>query len=172
MAVFTRLQNIKHAHFATPLLLSAGVLLCIGISLGFYYEDNQVVLVNLLYYAQPNEMLITEWMNDIDFLLVPFWAVLAQKIKTFPFYAVWQLLQAFLWLYAFFYFFIAEVKTAKLWLKIVALLLIVFLGLDSLVNQVCFRNSILLSGAALVFTRQRLLAGMPVGGWPTALFIF
>ena len=56
MAVFTRLQNIKLAHFATPLLLSAGVLLCIGISLGFYYEDNQVVLVNLLYYAKPNEL--------------------------------------------------------------------------------------------------------------------
>jgi hypothetical protein len=168
--VFSSLQNNKFVLFA--LAAACGVLIFIAFYFGFYYEDNQVVLVNLLYYAKPNEMLITEWMNDFDFLLVPFWAVLAQKIKTFPFYAVWQLLQAFLWLYAFFYFFIAEVKTAKLWLKIVALLLIVFLGLDSLVNQVCFRNSILLSGAALVFTRQRLLAGIPVGGWPTALFIF
>lgn len=168
--VFSSILNNKFVLFA--LAVACGVLLFIAFYFGFYYEDNQVVLVNLLYYAKPNEMMITEWMNDFDFLLVPFWAILAQKIKTFPFYALWQLLQAFLWLYAFFYFFIAEVKTTKLWLKIVALLLIVFLGLDSLVNQVCFRNSILLSGAALVFTRQRLLAGKPVGGWPTALFIF
>ncbi len=165
--------TLKHNQYVFVSLASAAVvILFTAFFFGFYYEDNQVVLVNLLYYARPNEMLVSEWMNDFDFLLVPFWAVVAQKITTFPFYAVWQLLQPFLWLYAFFYFFVAELKLTDWRLKIAAILLVVFLGLDSLVSQICFRNSIFLAGAALLFTRHRLIQGLPAKFWPTVLFVF
>lgn len=152
--------------------LSCGLLLLVGFFWGFYYEDNQVVLVNLLYYAKPNETLTTEWMNDFDFLLVPLWAYLGQKIKHFPFYAVWQLLQPFLWLTGLFYFFLFELELQQKWKKVIAVLLIVALGLDSLVSQICFRNSLFLAGASLLFIRHRLINGSPLGMWPTALFIF
>ncbi len=155
-----------------PFFIATTIMIVVGLTLGYYYEDNQVVIVNLLYYAKPNEMFSSVWMNDFDFLMLPLLATLCQKITAFPVYAVWQLLQPFVWLTAFFYFLLTELKVAPLWVKCLAIIAVVAMGLDSLVSQICFRNSIFLAGAALLFTRQRLLRKEKIGIWPAVLFVY
>ena len=67
--------------YGVALFVTCVIMLVVGAFLGYYYEDNQVVLVDLLYYAKPNEMLTDQWMNDFYFMLVPLWAIICQKIK-------------------------------------------------------------------------------------------
>lgn len=164
-------MNRTHS-LMTSVFISALLLIAIGMVWGFYYEDTQVVLVELLYYARPNEMLVHSWINDYDFLLVPLWASLAQLFKGIPTYAFWQLLQPLIWLSAYIYFILRKLDNIPPLLKALGIFTLVVISLDSLISQVCFRNSIYLAGAALLFTRHGLMMNEKQGVGPILLFVF
>lgn len=121
--------------------------------LGFYYEDNQNIVASIVYGelgVPPSD----QWINDFDFLLLPLFGWISAALPSFPLYGIWMVFQLLLWLLGLLYFtyrHLREKQQLPLTAILLTGLLILFLTLDSIINQHCVRNSLLLCYTGLLY---------------------
>lgn len=138
--------------------LASIILLVVYVTFGMYLEDNEAI-VAALNYGVFGSMGSEQFFSDYQTFLLPVFYQISCFFPSAPVYGIWKLLLDLLILTVLICYIKKELtlkEVSSKFSQLIAITILIYLLLDSLVFQHCIRHSILLSFVALLLNWQSI----------------